>query len=128
MCQDLGGVLPIEGADRMTVLILEDNLLWSARLKRTLEGLGHRAVVASPLAANLPEADAAIVNLSAAAPNLDAVVSALRERGIHVIGHAGHKEREVHESAAAALCDQVLTNSQATYKLEAALALVDIRV
>ncbi|HRI44164.1 MAG TPA: hypothetical protein PLL78_03375 [Fimbriimonadaceae bacterium] len=112
----------------MTVLILEDNLLWSARLKRTIEGLGHRALVASPLAAEIPQADAAIVNLSAAAPNLDVVVTALRERGIHVIGHAGHKEREVHESPAAALCDQVLTNSQATYKLEAALALVDIRV
>lgn len=112
----------------MTIAILDDNLLWSTRLKRTVEAFGHRAVVASPTTEVLPEADVAIVALSPGDPRLEEVLRLLRERGTHLIGHAGHKERDILASPAAGLCHQILTNSQAAFKLEAALALVDIRV
>jgi hypothetical protein len=75
----------------MTIAILDDNLLWSTRLKRTVEALGHRAVVASPTTEVLPEADVAIVALSPGDPRLEEVLRLLRERGTHLIGHAGHK-------------------------------------
>lgn len=112
----------------MKILIVEDNLIWSSRLKNTLAALGHEAIVVSPGGADVPPADVAIVNLSAAPETLSALVEDLRSRGVHVIGHAGHKEREVRDSALASRCDQVLSNSQVTYKIEAALTLVDIRV
>lgn len=99
----------------MTILVLEDNLLWSTRLARSLQALGHEAEVHSALPKGPLRADAAIVNLGAL--DLRALVDPLREAGIYVIGHAGHKERELHDLGREAKCDRLATNSEITHKL-----------
>ena len=112
----------------MKVLIFEDNLIWSTRLVRTLRGLGHEAEVHSPLPpAPSPfagtshpengegEVRAAIVNL--ASPGIADLVAELRADGIYVIGHAGHKEKELHALGKDAGCDRLATNSEITWKL-----------
>jgi hypothetical protein len=99
----------------MKVLIFEDNLIWSSRLVKSLTALGHEAVVAKEPA----DADAAVLNL--ASPALKDLVPQLREMGIYVIGHAGHKEKDLHQLGKEAGCDKLATNGELTYKIEAIL-------
>lgn len=111
----------------MRVLILERNLLWSSRLMKTLEALGHEAAVAeSAEKAEEADADVAIVNLSD--PNWDprTLVPALKARSQWVIGHAGHKEKDLHRLGKEVGCDAMATNSQLTFKLAELLDQVQI--
>ena len=95
----------------MKVLVLEDNLLWSSRLRKTLTAFGHEAVVA-----NNPQAcDVAILALNR--PAMLQEVAALKSLGAYVIGHAGHKEKDLHAAGLAAGCDRLATNSELTNKL-----------
>lgn len=98
----------------MRILVLETNLMWTSRLRQSLVGLGHEPVVA----AKAPEAvfDAAIVNLGEEA--LRVQVPDLVERGIWVIAHAGHKEKELHGIGKGLGCSRLATNSELTFKLE----------
>jgi hypothetical protein len=96
----------------MRVLILERNLIWSARLANSIRASGHEAVVAGTLPAELGF-DVAIVNLA----DGDPPVSALQAAGVKVIAHAGHKEKERLDVGKVAGCDLVVTNSELTYKL-----------
>src|SRR5579862_2091924 len=96
----------------MRVLILERNLIWSARLSNSIKLGGHEAVVASSLPAELGF-DVAIVNLA----DGDPPVAALQAAGVKVVAHAGHKEKERLEVGKVAGCDLVVTNSELTYKL-----------
>ena len=91
--------------------------MWSARLVQSLKALGHAAEVVT----SIPEgdADAAIVNLSS--PTFVSFVPLLKERGVHTIGHAGHKEKDLLKLGAEAGCDKVATNSELTYKIAALL-------
>jgi hypothetical protein len=103
----------------MKVLVYEDNMMWSARLMNSLQKLGHEAqLVQTPEAR---AADAAIVNLGS--ENLDPVnlVPALKEIGVVVIGHAGHKEKDLLSLGREAGCQIVATNGELTYKIEALL-------
>lgn len=105
----------------MKVWVFDDNLMWSARIKRALEALGHEPALLD----RLPEqgdADAAIVNLGSARLPGAALVPALRDRGVYTIGHAGHKERELLDLGREAGCDRVATNSEIAHKLGALLA------
>lgn len=100
----------------MKVLVYEDNLMWSTRLLNGLKTLGHEAVLHQ---SSTPDTgDAAIVNLST--PGIDAqkLVPELNKRGVIVIGHAGHKEKNLLELGRAAGCSLLATNSQLTNKLE----------
>ena len=103
----------------MHILIFEDNLIWSTRLLRTLKALGHEAEVAKHVPESPDTADAAIVNLGA--PELMALVPQLREAGMKVIGHAGHKEKDLHALGKEVGCDVLATNSELTFKIEAVL-------
>jgi hypothetical protein len=95
----------------LRVLVLEDNLLWSSRLRKTLTAFGHEAIVA-----NTPQAcDVAIVALNR--PSLSGEVGTLKSLGAYVIGHAGHKEKELHAAGLAAGCNRLATNSELTNKL-----------
>ena len=47
----------------MTVLVFEDNLLWSSRLVKSLRALGHTPIVRTKPDSAPEGADAAIVNL-----------------------------------------------------------------
>ena len=103
----------------MTVLIFEDNLMWSARLVQSLITLGHEPVVTTEMPEPC-EAQAAILNL--ASSTFATLVPRLKEMGIYTIGHAGHKEKDLLELGREAGCDRIATNSELTYKIEAVLA------
>src|SRR5687767_119896 len=99
----------------MTVLLYETNLMWSSRLVNSLVKLGHEPkLLAQPVAQT---ADAAIVNLGEASLDPPKLVPWLRDLGVVVIGHAGHKEKDLLELGRAAGCDILATNSQLTFKL-----------
>jgi hypothetical protein len=99
------------------VLVLEKNLLWSSRVRRTLEALGH-AVTVTAVAPLHFDFDIALVGL---ADDSLGEIGRLREAGIFVIGHAGHKEKELIARGLAAGCSRVLSNSELTFKLPQAL-------
>ena len=99
----------------MKVIVYEDNLMWSPRLAKTITSLGHEAEIRTK-----PEpatSEVAIVNLGDARFAPETLVPALRERGVHVIGHAGHKELNLHELGRQIGCDQLATNRELTYSL-----------
>jgi hypothetical protein len=106
----------------MRVLVFENNLMWSARLVKTLTALGHEAVVRTELPSSEDRGDVAIVNLGSEALKPELLVPLLTQAGVHVIGHAGHKEKELHALGKAIGCDTLATNSELTFKLEALLA------
>lgn len=110
----------------MTVLVVEDNLIWSERLKKSILALGHEAIIASPKAVDRPLCDVAIVNLSHASSAEE--VARLKAAGAWVIGHAGHKERDLLSAGRDSGCDRVASNSELTYKLESLLAEVGPQV
>ena len=104
----------------MKVLLFDDNLIWSARFTQTLRALGHEPVQAR----GVPEqtdAEAAILNLGS--PKIDAavLVPALQRLGVRVIGHAGHKEKDLHALGKEVGCDVLATNRQITHDLGALL-------
>ena len=95
----------------MKVLVLEDNLLWSSRLRQTLTAFGHEAIVArSP-----QHCDVAILGLERKSMRED--VAALKALRVFVIGHAGHKEKHLHAAGREAGCDRLATNGELTHKL-----------
>lgn len=100
----------------MRVLVYEDNLIWSSRLLQSLRALGHDPIL---IGKGVPEAGAAaIVNLSSSAIDAANLVPQLVSGGVHVIGHAGHKEKDLLELGRASGCQTVATNSQLTFKLQ----------
>ena len=99
----------------MHVLIFENNLMWSARLVKSLQALGHTAQVLPASPENLPEAQAAIVNLGS--PEAANLVPTLKAQGIYVIAHAGHKEKELRQLGKDLAVDRLASNSELTFKL-----------
>ncbi len=101
----------------MRVLIFEDNLMWSARLRGSVQALGHEAVVIDKPAAGLPEGELAIVNLGSDRLPAADLVPRLKAAGVHVVGHAGHKEKPLTQLGNELGCDQVVSNSTITFHL-----------
>jgi hypothetical protein len=97
----------------MTIILLERNLMWSARLAKSAAALGHSVRVAGK--PDGEPADVAIVNLGE--QDADAV-AALKAAGVYVIGHAGHKERPLIAFGEESGCDRVVTNSELTHKFD----------
>lgn len=83
-------------------------------MRQSLVGLGHDPVVAATTPEGLFEA--AIVNLGEEA--LRSQVPDLVSRGVWVIAHAGHKEKELHAVGKGLGCNRLATNSELTFKLE----------
>lgn len=100
----------------MRVLVYEDNLLWSSRFVKSLRAFGHEPEVRTKPVAE--EAPLAIVNLGSSVLDPETLVPQLVALGVHVIGHAGHKEKEILELGRASGCQTVATNSEITFKLE----------
>ena len=99
----------------MKVLILDNNLMWTKRLEKSLEALGHTFVTSTIVVDG--EFDKAIVNLSNSDLTPFDSVKVLRDRGVAVIGHAGHKEKHIWELGRQAGCDIIASNSELTFKL-----------
>lgn len=106
----------------MRILVIEPNLFWSARLMKSLTALGHKPILAASPVEEMPAAEVAIINLGAAEFDPPALVPRLRSEGSYVIGHAGHKERDLRAMGKAAGCDRIASNSEMTFKLESLLA------
>lgn len=100
----------------MRVLIYEDNLIWSARLVRSVRAFGHEAIVVDkpePMAG-----DVAILNLGSLTLPTAELAPKLQAAGVVTIAHAGHKEKPLHEMGRQAGCDILATNSELTHKIE----------
>jgi hypothetical protein len=108
----------------MRIFVFEDNLMWSSRLLQTLKALGHEPVLRTTIPAESEGAEAAIVNLGSLRIPTAELIPKLRELGVHVIGHAGHKEKELMQFGKDAGCDTLATNSELTFKIESLLAKV----
>lgn len=102
----------------MHVLVLESNLLWSSRLRQSLVALGHQATVS----AKVPDGsfDLAIVNLGDQA--VAEQIAELKGAQVPMIGHAGHKEKELHALGQALGVELLATNSELTFKLPELIA------
>ena len=100
----------------MRVLVFESNLFWSSRLLKTLRELGFDSRLVGPRERAPFEGEVALVNLGV--PEYLAVIPNLRESGMYVIGHAGHKEKELRELGRQAGCDRIASNSEMTFKLK----------
>jgi hypothetical protein len=108
--------------DSMRVLVFENNLMWSPRLRKSIESLGHEVVVFERPPAELPPARAAIVNLGVPEFADQALIDRLREAGTYTIGHAGHKEKPLLDHGREVGCDRIVSNSTLTFKVEQLLA------
>jgi hypothetical protein len=106
----------------MVIWVFESNLMWSSRLVQSFRGLGHTPSVHS----KIPEenGDVAVVNLSD--PNVAELVSQLKARGLYVIAHAGHKEKELMELGRNLNLDKLATNGELTYKLPQILEAIPV--
>lgn len=99
----------------MKILVYEDNLIWSSRFVKSLKSLGHEPIVVK---AAIPEsAEIAIVNLGSDSLDPAKLVPSLVELGVKVIGHAGHKEKDLLQLGRSSGCQLVATNSEITFKL-----------
>ena len=103
-------------------MIFEDNLVWSVRLKKAALALGHDAVTLDRIPDDIPQAQAAIVNLGSDSLGVDVLLPLLKQKGIWTVGHAGHKEKALLEAGREAGCDLIASNSTLTFKLDQVLA------
>lgn len=101
----------------MKVLLFEDNLMWSARLTKTLSASGVEVASFDRIPEVLPAGDVAIVNLGSRGIDPKALVPTLKSAGIRVVAHAGHKEKELRELGRSLGCDRIASNSEMTFKL-----------
>lgn len=110
----------------MKVLIVEDNLMWSERLRRGAAALGHQAIVSAEGRCDATP-DLALVNLGLRKADAGAIVRSLKARGVRVIGHAGHKEKDLLATGEAAGCDRIVSNGTLAARLADVLNLANIR-
>lgn len=108
----------------MRILVFEDNLMWSSKLLLTIKSLGHEGLLRTAMPTDSEGAQAAIVNLGSAKLPVAELITKLKSLGVHVIGHAGHKEKELLAYGQEAGCDILATNSELTFKLEGILGAV----
>jgi hypothetical protein len=101
----------------MKVLLFEDNLMWSVRTRNGLEAMGHEVVVAAKPGGELPAADLAIVNLGATSFDPFVLLPRLKARGVTVIGHVGHRDKELWKRGEEAGCDRVVSNGTLANRL-----------
>ena len=107
-----------------TVLVADDDLLFSTQIESALAAHGHRAWVVRTAPA-FEQAlrrrpDAAIVNLAARMDVIDAVRRAKADpvtRTIPVLGFCGHADAARRRAAEAAGCDRVATNGEVSNNL-----------
>lgn len=108
-----------ENENTKTVLLLDDNLMSSARIVRRLQGAEYQVVTARA-AENTPASTCSagwmfvIINLGSR--SLDGVAQIANCRELfpqaRVLGFCGHLEIEIRRAAKAAGIDRLLTNEQ----------------
>lgn len=102
----------------MRILIFEDNLMWGPRLVKSAQAFGHQHTLLAKVPNEIPEADLAIINLGSLSMPAQDLIPRLKEQGIKILAHAGHKEKELHALGKDLGCDRLATNSEITNKLD----------
>ena len=102
----------------MTILVFDENLMWSAKLKSAIEHLGHEAVLFDRVPGFDFIGDVAIVNLGSSAIPARELIEILKQKSIKSIAHAGHKEKPLLLVGTESGADLVVTNSELTHKFE----------
>ena len=110
----------------MKILILEDNLIWSSRLAKTVKSLGHEALVLARIPAQMPAGDVALLNLGNGQLCSAEIIETLKGQGTKTVAHAGHKEKPLLDQGNEMGVDLVVTNSTLTYKLEETLSQLSV--
>ena len=105
-------------SQEVKILVFETNLMWSSKVLQSLKALGHEAILTKDLPSPELKADAAIVNLGQPSPDPSELVRTLKELGIPVIAHAGHKETALHQQGKDLAVAVMATNSELTFKME----------
>ena len=108
--------------EAVRILVIENNLLWSSKLKSGLIALGHAPVISPALPSDAGGYELAIVNLSQPTPSPKELIASLHSYGIKVIAHAGHKEKDLLQLGKEAGADVLVTNGELSAKLEAVVA------
>lgn len=98
---------------------MEDDLMWSVRVRNGLETLKHTVVLDTSV--DHEGIELAIVNLGARSFDPLAAVKSLSDRGIKTIGHIGHKEKDVWSAGEKAGCTAVVSNGSLAKRLKAVL-------
>lgn len=111
---------PTGSLARPTIVVADDDLLFSSRIATTLETLGYRPLVARTLDAFVDALAAApaaaIINLESG--RLDAIGAIRRAkidttgRGVPLLGFCGHADIPRQTAARAAGCDLVASNGE----------------
>lgn len=109
----------------MKVLIFDDNLIWSERLRKSVAALGHEPIVLGAIPAEIPAADVAILNLTHPKLWSPELASNLKSRGFFLVAHAGHKEKDKLQEGRMAAVDRIVSNGELTFKLAQILESVD---
>jgi hypothetical protein len=102
----------------LKIHIVDDNLLWTSRLRKSLAALGHTSVSDGKAA---EPCDLAIVNLSSKRTEPLRRITELKALNARVVCHAGHKEKQLLHEGREAGCDLIATHSELTFKLESVL-------
>lgn len=100
----------------MDVLIVDENLLWSAKLRSTVAQMGGTAVVLEQPGQSVPTADLAVIRLDSARFPAEEWVPKLLTMGCRVLGHVGHKEKERTEMGRRLGCHLVVSHSTLSHK------------
>ncbi len=108
-----------ENENAASVLLLDDNLMTSARIARALQGAGYRVITAHAVkntAASTCSGQwtCVLINLGSRSLNGVAQIEDCRELlpNVRVWGFCGHLEVEIRRAAKAAGIDRLLTNEQ----------------
>jgi CheY-like chemotaxis protein len=106
------------------VLLLDDNLLSSARITPQLQALGRQVKIARRLPETLDAPELVLINLGSRPLNGVTLIAACRARfpAARLVGFCGHLEVEIRREAKARGIDRLLTNDQAMAELATALA------
>lgn len=100
----------------MTLLLFEDDLMWSSRIRVAAQELGIVTIVVRNLE-TIPQGDVAIFNLSHRSLQPDAVRARLKESNTPCIAHAGHKEKPKLDEARRLGFDRIATNGEVSRRL-----------
>ncbi|MCX7799582.1 MAG: hypothetical protein N2109_04490 [Fimbriimonadales bacterium] len=98
----------------MTVAIFEPNLFWAAKVRAAVQAAGWRCVDWS----GDENVRVLVVGLYADPRLLESVTTEARHLGVPVIGHAGHKEKELLAFGRRHGCQAVLTNGELAHRLK----------
>lgn len=110
----------------MNILVADENLMWTTRLAKSLRALGHSPVLTEKMPQDNLECEVAIINLGSKAIPCQELVPKLKEWGVKIIAHAGHKELELLQLGEGLGCDVLCTNSELTWKTESVLNKIEI--